>query len=178
MTAGVAVLYAWAILSVLGALILVVVGTLYVIAGRKYCLTQKKLLEVEEKHLKDKLNRIVSMDPMDLQNYIKYQFHRALEVEANARISHNDKDRKERLYFYAMIRVYEHFGTDTVEAMNFYYGKEYLDRICLFHYRFLDETRGLIDKLINGDTRAEDLDRLAGVNNGLEPNGVRSQTRA
>ena len=64
-----------------------------------------------------------------------------------------------------MVKLQEFVGHDTMEALRYYYGgtesdaTDVLSRWCIVHYRLLD-SRGMIDRIINNEARAEELDRF------------------
>lgn len=153
---GLIVGYIW-----LGILFIVLVGLNY--CSVKFLLQTKKMkadaikaLQRNEKKLQDKYNQIASLPPVELDRYLSNMFAKCLELNSAAYVSDNDHEAREKLYARATADMLAYLGTETIDAINYRYGTDYIYRWCEINYKLL-ENRGTLVSIINKTTYAETI---------------------
>lgn len=153
---GLIIGYIW-----LGILFVVLVGLNY--CSVKFLLQTKRMkadaikaLQRNEKKLQDKYNQIASLSPTELEKYLANIFAKFLELNSAAYVSDNDHEAREKLYARSTADVLAYLGTETVDAINYRYGNDYIYRWCEATYKLL-ENRGMLMSIINKTIYAESI---------------------
>lgn len=146
-----------AAMAFLGSLMLLALAAKVLRRAIKYHDEQKELLMVAEKRVRDKYNQIALQSPKDLENYVRRVFNECLEMVAYIDISERDPDAVMRLYAEGQLRLMERIGNDTVGAIEYYYGENYIDRTCRMYFQLL-EKQNLIHRLIHREVTHKELD--------------------
>lgn len=123
----------------------------------KYALMQKMKID-------QSLNKYISLSPEELNNILIDIFSYQLEVVSASDVSESDPNASIILYTRAVEKMILFLGTDSVKAIEQYYGTNYVIQWCEMMYKIL-ENRGLIAKIISKSVYAEGIKReLLGKN--------------
>lgn len=130
-----------------------------------YLIERNKLAKAHVMMVKQKTelkyNKIATMDPSELDDYLIKLFSMQIQITTDADISENDPNAEGKLYFKTAERIIRYLGPETVEAIEFYYGANYIVRWCEMHYMYLNKNNRLLDliktKNSSADTIADDL---------------------
>ena len=85
--------------------------------------------------------KLISLTPSQLDEYLGMIFGYFLELESVTKISEQDPDGATKLYAGVLKRMFDYIGTDTVEALDYYYGTGFLERWCEVRYSLLENRR-------------------------------------
>ena len=124
--------------------------------AREYKKKQEELTKMVEKRTREKYNKIALLEPPQLITYLTSIFSKMLELSAVTHISDKDHGAAEKLYGYALAETIAYLGKDTLDAIDYYYGKDFIYRWSYSSYR-LAETRGYISRIITKEATHENL---------------------
>lgn len=120
---------------------------------------KQHLLDVK-KRTEEKYNKYIALTPAEFDERLIKIFSTQLELCAVSDVSEKDPDATGVLYAHALEGVMRFIGTRSIDAIDYYYGTDYISRWCEVHYRIL-ENRGILSKVITrqiySDTIAREL---------------------
>lgn len=147
-------LYSAILFAVLVAMVALSIG--FYRRAKRYAKLQEMLTKRLEKRLQNKYNRIATLEPKDLGAFLTKAYAQSLELAAIANTSENDPDAQEVLSVAALATLRKYLGEDTVEAIDYYYGSDYLGRWTMQVFRLL-ENRGVLPTIIKQELTAEGI---------------------
>lgn len=121
----------------------------------------KKKIELIEKRTAEKYNKLAAMSQPELDSYLTKTYSVVLEITCATLISGNDPDAMDKLYGNSLIRMLEYIGQESIDALDYYYGKGYVDKWCELRYAFLENSgviHTLIDRVATSTTVAHALE--------------------
>lgn len=127
-----------------------VFGYWFLRKGMKYSKMKEEMIKEVEEDLKAKYNRIATLDTDKLFKFLANSYSRSLEIQAKIHSSDKDPNALETLYTRSLADLLTYLGPSIVEGIDFYYGKEFLDRWTMQSYQLLNE-RGYIEQLVRAD---------------------------
>lgn len=92
-------------------------------------------------------NKIATMKPEDLDIWLDKIFTSCIKMSIAAHYTPKDPINGETVYAYALADMVNYIGPTTEEAINFFYGTDYIYRWCELQYKLMDQT-GALSKLI------------------------------
>lgn len=93
-------------------------------------------------------NKIATLKPSELDTWMDEIFTSCLKLSIAAHYTPKDPVNGETVYAYAMHSMITYIGLTTEEAINFFYGKDYIYRWCELRYNLMMQT-GALGKLID-----------------------------
>lgn len=136
---------------VLGILIYLNIQLLYYLIKRnKLAKDHIRMVKLETER---KFNKIATMSPDELDAYLSKIFAMTVARAFDTDVSDKDPDVASKLYFKTSERLVNYLGPETIDAIEYYYGKEYIIRWCEMHYMYLTRN-GTIAKIIKTGTSA------------------------
>ena len=148
MISGLVISYIWAAVIFVVGIILMVCGFIFMKHARRYKKMQEELVKKVEIRTKKEYNKIALMSPKDLNTYLTQTFAKMLEVESQAHISEKDFEATTKLFAYSLAALVDFLGPETIDAIDYYYGKDYVQRWAQYSYRLI-EARRLTDSVVN-----------------------------
>lgn len=143
MTAAIGLsLLIWGIVIFIIGMIFLVIGGLYRKKGKEYHDMQKLLLQESELRVKYQYNKIACLSPKELTDYIGNIFSRYLELVGEQETK-NDPEVIQRMYANALARTLEHIGDETVLAIEYYYGSQFIEKWSELAMLLLEKRRKL-----------------------------------
>lgn len=145
-------LAAEAILVMLVTIIAGVVTTVLMIKKKR--MYEEKMKEAEAYVLAKKqqndmqYKKIISLTPKELDEYLGIVFGYFLEVNTVSRVSEKDPDASVKLYANTLSSMMSYIGEENIEALDYYYGSDYLSKWCELRYALL-ENRRILSPIIN-----------------------------
>lgn len=153
---GITAVYIWAIILLILGIGLIFIGLLYWAKARKILQVAKKSAELVEKRTNMKFNRIATLSIHELDQYLADVYSMVLELSSVSNVSELDPKRDQNLYAYSITAMYEYLGSDTIDAIEYYYGKNFITKWCEYRYRIL-ENRGVLLRILNREVTAEGI---------------------
>ncbi|MCM1294995.1 MAG: hypothetical protein NC311_05590 [Muribaculaceae bacterium] len=138
MVGALVVLYIWAVIAIVVGGGFAYLAYRYYKKARKYCKMQEDIVKKVELRTKKEYNKIATLPPPELSSYLTVVFSRELIFASDQEISEKQKNAHETLYATALSGVHAFLGEETVAAIEYYYGKEYVDRWCRKAYLALE----------------------------------------
>ncbi|MCM1230270.1 MAG: hypothetical protein NC489_09055 [Ruminococcus flavefaciens] len=127
----------------------------FLLSARKTRQEAEKMIKLTEQRLQKQYNRIATLPYDEFQQYMISSFAKSLEIVSYREVSKSDPDGTVTLYTLAVAEMIEYMGLETVDAIEYYYGKDYIHRWTLLSYELL-EKRGVITNVIeNKAVRAD-----------------------
>ena len=148
MLSGSITLLIWAGIFFIMSIVTFVFGCLFVASARRYNAEAEKMVKAAELRIQRQYNRIATMPYGEFNDYIIASFAKSLEIVSYQDISKLDPDGAVTLYALAVEQMLKYIGDETIEAIEYYYGKEYITRWTLLAYQLL-EKRGIITAVIS-----------------------------
>lgn len=148
MLGGTITLFLWSVFAFIISIVLLVFMIRFMRSARKYNAEAEEMVKVVEVRLKRQHNRIATMAPRDLEDYLIGIFAQSLELASYQTVSKVDPDGEITLYATAMPIMIKKLGSETIEALDYYYGANYISRWSLMAYEML-EKRGVINTVIH-----------------------------
>ena len=112
--------------------------------------------EAQELHQKHE-NKITSLPPDQFFLYIANIYSKILELESAAHETTKNPNAGVDLYARTLAALEAYLGDETVEAIEYYYGKNYLGKWSSQCYRLL-ENRGMLPGIIEGHSSFESIE--------------------
>lgn len=156
MISGLVIAYIWAVVMLVAGAAMCLCGIILIKHGRRYKKMQEDLVKAVEIRTKKEYNKIALMSPQDLSAYLTQSFAKMLELESQASISEKDPDATTKLFAVSLAALLRFLGDETVAAIDYYYGKDYVQRWAEYSYRLI-EARRLTDSVINKNMPYENL---------------------
>ena len=100
---------------------------------------------VTKKQIELGYNKIASMSVQELDEYLTRIMSMIIQITVVTDIAENDPDAAGILYGNLAVKMENYLGPETVEALDYFYGKNYLTRWVEMSYGFLDSGGGLND---------------------------------
>lgn len=142
------------------ALILVVILIGLIAANIKllyFLIARNKLAKAHVQMVKQqtelRYNRIATMKPEELEAYLSTIFAKMVSLAYDADVSDKDPDIAGKLFFKSTERMITYLGSETIDAIEFYYGKDYVFRWCQLNYTYLSKS-GVVQKILKEGTKA------------------------
>lgn len=134
-----------------------VYGVRFLRAQRKLKRDMETAAKLADLQLRMRYNRIAMLEPKEFHQYLAGMFSRCMEIVTDRDISKKDPDGGIALFTLAAAELIEYLGPETMEAIDYYYGKNYIMRWSKNAYALLDK-RGVIGAAIQNKTiRAEHI---------------------
>lgn len=128
-----------------GSVLMICIKLAYLLIQRN---KQAKLQSAQtKKRIEEKYNKIASLSPSEFDSYMTGLLSMMIQIVNDADISDRDPDAENKLYFHVLERLMVYLGTDTIQAIEYFYGKNYLTRWIQLRYTYLYKTTAL-QKLI------------------------------
>ena len=140
-------------ISILFVLIGASIG-FFIIAYKRKETYKNKIKEAEayavdiKKKTDMQYKKLIQLSPKELDDYLGMIFGYFLELNAESRVSERDHEVVTKLYASTLSSMLEYLGEDVIEAFDYYYGKEYIEKWCQLRYLLL-ENRRTLSKVIN-----------------------------
>lgn len=151
-----------AVLLIWGVL-LILIGAAFTYAGFCFFRSQKnekkKTLEQAkriDKLTQDKFNKIATLSIEEFDAYMSKLFSICMELSSVEKVSDKDPIAPEVLYAETLKRLMVYLGPETLHAIDYYYGENYLSRWCETRYTLLNN-RGYIAKVVTRDIYADSI---------------------
>lgn len=93
-------------------------------------------------------NKIATMKPEELDIWLDKIFTSCIKMSIASHYTPKDPINGETVYAHALAEMIKYIGPTTEEAINFFYGTDYIYRWCELQYRLMDQT-GALSKLID-----------------------------
>lgn len=154
MQSGLVITWAWAIGALVVGLVAAAVGVCFMVKARKYCIIQEKIVKLVEKRTREKYNAIATLPPKEFGDFLAVMFAKMLEIKSASQVSEADPKADELLYTEATGALIEFLGQETVDAIDYYYGANYIYRWTKSSYALLHK-RGLTVKIIAKEMQYE-----------------------
>ena len=152
------ILLVWGIVLFIVGTAILITGILYYRKGKAYHDAQKALLVEAEKRVKLQYNKIATLSPDKLNVYIGGIFSRYLELNGELGTT-KDNLVLERLFAGVQADVLDFLGEDTIAAIEYYYGANYVEKWSKLAYLILEKRRKL-GGIVEGNTGYEELEHL------------------
>ena len=145
----------WGIGVLIAAIIILVFALKFLVAARK---TKEEMDEAAKKadvRLMKQYNRIATLEVEQLHTFLTRMFSSCLEIVSDREISTKDPDSEITLYTLAVQELLLYLGEETIAAIDYYYGHNYIMRWTDNRYKILAK-RGIISNMVNNKSiRAE-----------------------
>lgn len=158
MQAGLVIVWVWTLIAVVVAFIAAHVAVRFMLKARDYAKTQEKLTKLVEKRVRDKHNAIATLPPKELGDFLANLFGKMLELKSASQVSELDPVAEERLYAEATAALMKYLGPETIDAIDYYYGDNYINRWAESSYMLLIK-RGIAKNIIQKETQYETTSR-------------------
>lgn len=146
------------------AILLLAVGAVCFFFGVRFLQSSKKIkkktmlqMKKLDKDVQNKYNRIALLSIGEFDNYMTKVFSMCMELASAESISDKDPDAAVKLYARTLERVITYLGPETIRALDYFYGKDYLVRWCELRYNMLNSRRYL-PKIISKTLYAEGIE--------------------
>lgn len=154
MQSGLVIVWVWAIGALLVGLVAAAVGVCFMIKAHKYSVMQEKIVKLVEKRTREKYNAIATLPPKEFGDFLSTMFAKMLEVKSASQVSDADPKADELLYTEATGALIDFLGPETVAAIDYYYGNNYIYRWTKSSYALLHK-RGITPKIIAKEIQYE-----------------------
>lgn len=154
-TIGLTLIIWGVVLLVIGGVV-ITFGVKFFLAAKQYKEDMEKSAEIADKRLRKGYNRIATMEVEKLHSYLSTIFTRCLEITIDKDISKKDPDAVVALMPLAEEQMMLYLGDETIEAIEYYYGLNYIHRWVELSYRIL-EKRGIISSWISDRSMRSDI---------------------
>ena len=118
----------------------------------------KKFAKMVVERTKNKVSKIGSLSPTELDEYLSKLYSGFLITSTDISISEKDPYADGKLYAISVQAMLDFLGPETLNAIDYYYGKGYVIRWCEFRYKWLDN-QGLLTQIINKTAKVESVER-------------------
>lgn len=122
---------------------------------------EKKLMEVNHKKLdqlvQNKYNRVALLNISEFDQYMTKVFSMCMELATKESVSEKDPDAAVKLFAKTLERVEVYLGTETITAIDYFYGKDFLIRWCEMRFNLLN-SRMYLPKIIDKSIYAESIE--------------------
>lgn len=152
-----------AVLSIILAIVLMFSGWAATMAvklfvrGRKYRNDAKKYAEKMKARTDAKYNKYIALTPQELDERLGVLFAAQLELCSVSAVAETDPEAIGKLYALAVAGLLNYIGPESIAAIEYYYGSNYVVRWCELKYKLL-ENRGILSKIIDKEMY---LDKIA-----------------
>jgi len=141
-------------LYVLAALLLAFAGTVtvYAIKFLRAARENKKktelVVKLTEERVRKEYNRIALLDYDKLNRVLSVMFSRYLILSSDANVSEKDPNAYQQLYASALAKMIEYLGPETMKALDYHYGDNYVIRWAESAFRSL-EFDGVVSNIVH-----------------------------
>lgn len=115
------------------------------------------MAKLVDKRTQNKVNRVISLSANEFENYLFRVYSSMLEVVSAKDVSDKDPNAITILYAKSLEAMITYLGSETVEAIDYYYGKDYLFRWCELRFKLL-ENRGTLPNIIAKRASADSIE--------------------
>lgn len=116
-----------------------------------------KMAKLVDKHTQNKVNRVISLPVNEFENYLFRVYSSMLEITSAKDVSDKDPNAITILYAKSLEAMIAYLGNETTEAIDYYYGKDYLYRWCELRFKLL-ENRGALPNIISKRVYADSIE--------------------
>lgn len=148
-------LFVWGVLFFTMSVVVFWYACKFMKAAKKNKAMIDEMVKTAEIRLQRQYNRIATMPTSEFHEFLATAFSKAIEVVSYRDISKNDPDGSVSLYTLAVEEMLKYIGQETIEAVDYYYGKNYIPRWCFISYKLL-EKRGVVTSVIDQKTIRSD----------------------
>ena len=134
---------------------LIGIGAVVIFWGIRFLKTAKAIKKdteiaamVADKRLRDQYNRIATLPVTEFHNFLATMFSRCMETMTDQEVSTKDPNGKLVLYTKALEDLLLYLGPETISAIDYYYGKDYIIRWASNAFKLL-EKRGIVKTMIS-----------------------------
>ena len=138
-------------IALIWALLILILSLGFLVANIKlfwYLIQRNKLAKDHIKMVKRstevKYNKFAMMAPSELDQYLLKLFSMYIQISADNDVSDRDHNATEKLYFNVATRIITYLGPDTVSAIEYFYGDNYIMRWCELQFIYLNRNNKLI----------------------------------
>lgn len=134
--------------------LIIAAGICFIIFRKRKEIYKDKIKEAEtyvadvKKRTDMQYKKLIQLSPKDLDEYLGLIFSYYLELNSESRVSEKDPAVVTKLYATILNSMLEYLGDDVVEALDYYYGEEFVEKWCQLRYLIL-ENRRTLSKVIN-----------------------------
>ena len=149
-------------------LFLLILGIIAYITGIRFLLHSRdmkkkmlKQLEQFDKRVKKNYNKVAALTVFELDQYLGQIFSICLEAASAEAVSDKDPNAAVILYAKALEKLQVYLGEDTIAALDYFYGKDYLIHWCEIRYSLLNTKKvlsGIIDRSQSAVTIKDAMD--------------------
>ena len=154
MQAGLVIVWAWSIGALVVTVLCAYCAIRFLIKAHKYSIVQENLVKLVEKRTREKYNAIATLPQQEFGNFLAISFAKMLELKSASQISEVDPEAEEKLYAEATAALIDYLGPDTIDAIDYYYGDDYIHRWAKASYMLLIK-RGISKNIIKKETQFE-----------------------
>ena len=101
-------------------------------------------------------NKFIGLSPDELDQFLAKIYSFELELAAVSNISEKDPSAEEKVYETAKEAVLDYLGSETISAIDYYYGTGYVIRWCELRFRYLENT-GILKQIIDKNANARTI---------------------
>lgn len=134
-------LFIWAIVALAFGIGCAYVGFRFMMQARDAKKKAEDVVRTVEIRVKKEHNKFATLSQDELNSVLMVLFARKLVLSSDQEISEKETDAHEKLLAHAQSAVIEFLGEETVSAIEYYYGKNYIHRWCHEAYLVLEHDR-------------------------------------
>lgn len=128
--------FVWAIIALAFGVLCAYAGFRFMSIARQEKHAADDFVRAIEIQTRKEFNKIATLSPSELSRFLTVIFSRKLILCSDQHVSEHEPNAHETLYAYALGATLEYLGPETVEAIDYYYGKDYINRWC--HEAYLE----------------------------------------
>lgn len=152
-------LFIWAVIALAIAIWCLYMGVRFLKVAREEKHTAETFVKETEVRTKKEYNKIATIKQSELNTLLAVTFARKLVLCSDQDISEKDPDAHEALLAHAQSAVIKFLGEETVAAIDYYYGKDYIHRWC--HDAYLGLEHDMIASSIIKKEQGRDVKSVA-----------------
>lgn len=123
---------------------------------KKRAIKHAKLID---EYTRNKVNRIVTLPVKEFEEYLTKIYTQVLELSAAKDVSDKDPNASTILYARSIEKIMLYLGNETLEAIEYYYGKDFIIRWCEMRFKIL-ENNGKLSGIISKDLYSDDIENV------------------
>lgn len=123
-----------------GSIVMLIGSVLLYTKSKQYMKQTKDKVKKITEYTKNSNNKIGTLPIQELSQYLTQVFSLSIEIALAKDISDKDPNNAVVLYSKALERMLIYLGSDTIRAIEFYYGKGFVIRWCEANYMHLENT--------------------------------------
>lgn len=150
--------FIWAVIAFAIGLVCAYVGIRFMLMTRNEKHAAEELVKKVEIRTRKEYNKIACLSPKELSSFLTVVFSRRLILVSEQEISEKQMNAHEELYARALAGTLEYLGQETVDAIEYYYGTNYIERWCHEAYLALEHD-SIASSIINKERSVESVAR-------------------